>query len=254
MPIHDWSRVPAGIFHHFHHSWIEEIQRSLNAGLLPADYYALAEQTAAGFGPDVLTLQGGRNGDDGGPAAPPSSGNGVLLAPPKVRFTAETGTDFYRRKQNRVAVRHVSGDRVVAFVEVVSPGNKAGFNGLRAFVEKAAELSIDKGVHLLILDLLPPGPRDPNGIHGAIWEEVTDEKYAAPADKPLTLAAYESALTIRAYVEPVAVGDTLIDMPLFLEPGAHVLVPLEATYEAAWRAVPRRWQRVLEPTAPQTNA
>ena len=57
MPVHDWTRVDAGIFHHFHHAWIEEISRTLNAGLLPADYYALAQQFAGGFGPDVLTLQ-----------------------------------------------------------------------------------------------------------------------------------------------------------------------------------------------------
>ena len=57
MPVLDWSRVEAGIFHHFHHSWIEELQRTLNRGVLPSDYYAMAEQHAAGFGPDVLTLQ-----------------------------------------------------------------------------------------------------------------------------------------------------------------------------------------------------
>jgi hypothetical protein len=45
----------------------------------------------------------------------------------------------------------------------------------------------------------------------------------------------------------VAVGDALAPMPLFLEPGAHVLVPLEATYAAAFSAVPRRWRRVLAP-------
>src|ERR1700739_539434 len=44
MPVHDWTRVGAGIFHDFHHAWIEEIKRALNAGLLPDDYYALAEQ------------------------------------------------------------------------------------------------------------------------------------------------------------------------------------------------------------------
>ncbi len=57
MPIHDWSRVEAGIFHDFHHAWIEEIKRALNAGLLPSEYYAMAEQHTAAFGPDVLTLQ-----------------------------------------------------------------------------------------------------------------------------------------------------------------------------------------------------
>jgi hypothetical protein len=248
MPIHDWSRVDAGIFHDFHHAWIEEIKRCLNAGLLPEDYYALAEQHAAGFGPDVLTLQGSANGDAS--ETPPSvrastGGVALLVAPPKVHLTAETDMEFYRRKQNTVTVRHVSGDRVVAMVEVVSPGNKTSRNGLRSFVEKAAEL-LDKRIHLLILDLLPPGPRDPRGIHDAIWEEITDKGYTPPAGKPLTLAAYESALTVRAFVEPVAVGDVLTEMPLFLEPGAHVPVPLEATYQAAFNAVPRRWRRVLE--------
>ena len=112
-------------------------------------------------------------------------------------------------------------------------------------MEKAAEL-LDQRIHLLILDLNPPTPRDPHGIHGAIWEEITGQDYVAPANKPLTLAAYESGLTVRAYVEPVAVGDQLADMPLFLEPGAHVLVPLENTYQGAFAALPRRWRVVLE--------
>jgi hypothetical protein len=50
MPVHDWTHVDAGILHAFHHSWIEEIARALNRGLLPPDYYALPEQHAAGFG------------------------------------------------------------------------------------------------------------------------------------------------------------------------------------------------------------
>jgi hypothetical protein len=57
MPIHDWTRVDAGIFHAFHHRWISAISDVLNTGLLPSDFYALPEQMAAGFGPDVLTLQ-----------------------------------------------------------------------------------------------------------------------------------------------------------------------------------------------------
>ena len=35
-------------------------------------------------------------------------------------------------------------------------------------------------------------------------------------------------------------------MPLFLEPELYVNVPLEATYQAAYRGVPRRWKTVLE--------
>ena len=62
MPIHDWTRVYAGIFHDFHHEWISVIRRALNSGLLPPDYYALAEQIVSGLGPDVLTLEVPKNG------------------------------------------------------------------------------------------------------------------------------------------------------------------------------------------------
>lgn len=35
MPMHDWTLVPAGIFHAFHHRWISAINDALNGGLLP---------------------------------------------------------------------------------------------------------------------------------------------------------------------------------------------------------------------------
>ena len=46
VPVHDWTRVDAGIFHDFHHEWISEIKRALNRGILAPPYYALAEQIA----------------------------------------------------------------------------------------------------------------------------------------------------------------------------------------------------------------
>ncbi len=243
MPVHDWSRVSAGIFHHMHHSWIEEIQRVLNAGLLPSDYYALAEQRTAGYGPDVLALQVD-SGEDYIVAAPAHRNGRLMVAKPQVAVTAETDMEFYRRKQNVVAVRHVSDDRVVALVEVVSPGNKSSRSAMRSFVEKTAQL-LDQRIHLLILDLHRPGSFDPQGIHAAIWEEIA-QTWDAPPDRPLTLVAYESAMTIRAFVQPVAVGDALIDMPLYLEPNGYVPVPLESTYGRAFDVLPKRWRSVVE--------
>jgi hypothetical protein len=249
MPIHDWTRVDAGIFHHFHHCWTGEIADVLNEGLLPSEYYALAEQHAGGFGPDVLTLQGPGDENDADVGAPddamPVGQGSLLLAPVTLRPTAETDLAFYRRKQNVVSVRRVSGDRVVAVIEIVSRGNKAARNPLAAFVQKAAEL-LESGVHLLIVDLYPPGPRDPTGIHGTIWQEIAGEQYVPPPGKPLTLAAYDSGISLRTFVEAVAVGDALPEMPLFLEPEHGVMVPLEKTYTAAFATMPRRWRRVLE--------
>lgn len=250
MPIHDWSKVDAGIFHDFHHAWIEQIKRMLNSGVLPPDHYAMAEQHTSHFGPDVLTLQSrvpaAQDAGNGDPIGRESDSSGrAILATPKAHLAGATDLEFYRRKQNVVAVRHVSGDRLVAIVEIVSPGNKSSRAVFNKFVDKAVEF-LNQDIHLLILDLIPPTRRDPNGIHGAIWEALCDEAYKAPPGKPLTLAAYEAEMAVRAYVEAVAVGDSLMEMPLFLRAGAHVPVDLEATYRTAWEAVPRRWRSVIE--------
>jgi len=248
MPMHDWKKVPAGIFHAFHHEWVSELSRALNRSLLPDAYYALPEQVAAGFGPDVLTLQGRVREEDA-----PSYGSGGtasatgLLIRPRMRFSAETETEFYRRKKSAIAIRHVSDDRLVAMIEIVSPGNKSNKHAFQAFLDKACEL-IEHRIHLLIVDPFPPGPRDPRGIHGAIWEQVQDEPFEPPADQPLTLVAYECELITRAYIETLAVGRALPDMPLFLEPNGCVMVPLETTYGTAFDVMPKRWQSVLEPS------
>ena len=199
MPIHDWTRVDAGIFHAFHHDWISAIAHALNRGLLPGDYYALPEQISGKYGPDVLTLQGpDRTGHDSGsrPKDAPGENGGGVLTLPKLKPTAETDMEFYRRRQKVVAIRHVSDDQLVAMVEIVSPGNKAGRKPLRASVEKAADL-LDQGIHLLIIDLHRPTKLNPEGIHGEIWQDVSGSDYVAPKDKPLTLAAYENGSILR---------------------------------------------------------
>src|SRR5438045_2430391 len=110
MPVHDWTRVDAGIFHDFHHALIEEIKRALNRGLLPPGYYAMAEQIAGGLGPDVLTLQRPTNGSP----LPPETGGGVALAtmPPQVEFRIRAEPDQYAAKAKAVAVRHKSNHQV----------------------------------------------------------------------------------------------------------------------------------------------
>jgi hypothetical protein len=57
MPIHDWTRVDSGDFHHFHQRWIQDIAAALNKGLLPPEFMALSEQIAGRTIPDVLTLE-----------------------------------------------------------------------------------------------------------------------------------------------------------------------------------------------------
>ena len=73
------------------------------------------------------------------------------------------------------------------------------------------------------------------------------DQYFVPPDDPLTLASYRAALDmVEAYVEHFSVGNSLVDMPLFLDAEFYVNVPLEATYDAAYRGVPEYCRGILE--------
>ena len=242
MPIHDWTRAPSGYFHHFHQRWTGAICDALIAGLLPKGIFALVEQYSGALVPDVLALETRPLKDRDWS----TSRGGVALAtePPGTRFVSREDPEIvYAAKANRVALHRE--DETIAVIEIVSPGNKASQIALRQFVEKSLEL-LERGINLLVVDLFPPTRRDPEGIHPAIWSGINDEPFALPADKRLTLASYLAGSVKTAYVEPVAAGDSLPAMPLFLEAKKYLRVPLEETYESTWKACPEEFkQRVI---------
>ena len=51
---------------------------------------------------------------------------------------------------------------------------------------------------------------------------------------------------VTCYVEPLAVGAALVEMPLFLTPDRYVNVPLGQAYLAAYEDVPGWWKNVLD--------
>jgi hypothetical protein len=244
MPVHDWTLVDAGLFHHFHQEWCVGLCNALNSGRLPRDYFALVEQNVHGPIPDVLTL---KLTPDGAPTSDDTAGGvAVETRAPRTRLTRRAEQGSYLRKANRITVRHRHGD-VVAVIEVISPGNKASRAEFRSLVEKSAAL-VRQGIHLLLIDLFPPGSRDPQGLHKAIWDEFEEEEFELPRDKPLTLAGYDAGPPHVAYVEFVGVGDSLPEMPLFLKPAVYVPAPLDETYQGAWNVFPAPLKGLLEPT------
>lgn len=244
MPVHDWSRVDANVYYHFHQRWTIAICDALNAGLLPPGYSALVEQHAGGVAPDVLALE-----RRGGSKRPTEPKGGVLTAtPPQTRLVRQAKVALAARA-NRIVIRHRLGE-VVCVMEIVSPGNKGSRAAFRAFVEKTIDF-LQRGIHLLIIDLLPPTPRDPQGMYKAIWDEIEDDPFELPSDKPLTLAAYVAGDLLlgsetTAYIELIGVGDPLPDMPAYLTRGGYVSVPLEATYQAAWATCPADLRELVE--------
>jgi hypothetical protein len=203
----------------------------------------MVEQKTGGPEPDVVTLE----------LTPPpelqAGGIAVEVQPPRVLYTTSTEAASYAKKANRITIRHADGD-VVAILEVVSPGNKDSRDAIRAFTRKAVEF-LHAGIHLLIVDLFPPNRRNPQGIHKTIWDRLRDEPFTLPPDKPLTVAAYACGTEFAAYVQPLAVGDALPDMPVFLTADRYVLCPLEETYATAWEQFPTPLKAPLETATEQ---
>ncbi|HET6246770.1 MAG TPA: DUF4058 family protein [Tepidisphaeraceae bacterium] len=238
MPIHDWTRVEAGDFHHFHQTWIPFLAAALNGGGLPPGFMAMAEQVTGRPIPDVVTLQFSEpRGNTGGVA--------LAAAPaPSARVIRKLEPINYARRADRVVIRHGRG-KVVAIIEIVSPGNKSSQHAIRSFVEKAADI-LTQGIHLVVVDVFPPTPRDPQGLHKAIWDQFEDEPFDFLPDKPLTVASYVGGDMPTAYVESVGVGDRLPAIPLFLTEFDHVPCPLDPTYEQAWAVFPAMLKEIIE--------
>jgi Protein of unknown function (DUF4058) len=240
MPIHDWARVPSGLFHDFHQSWSIRIKDALNAGRLPKGIAALVEQRAGPRESDVLAIETKNKP----PAAAVTNGGVATVDRPLTRIVRRSTKEILSGRANRIVVKHHLG-RIVAVIEIVSPGNKDSRAALRDFVEKTIDC-LRAGIHILIVDLFPPTPRDPFGMHKAIWDEIEEEDFAFPEGKDRILASYETGGVRAAYVEPVGLGDQLPDMPLFLTNALHVMVPLESTYQTTWEASPEELRIAVE--------
>jgi len=211
----------------------------------------MTEQRALDYELDILTLRQHRvpeqdgSGNGSVPSEETNGGISVAAAPPKVLLsrTAPSPSPELDYRRRWIAIRHVSGKRVVAIVEVVSPGNKSSQDAIRAFTAKVVEW-LGLGVHVLVIDLFPPTARDPQGIHQAIWGERAGD-YALPSGRPLTLVSYVAGQNQRAYIQPIAVGEALAEMPLFLSEERYVPVPLEPSYSAAFAEVDEDVKEIL---------
>lgn len=264
VTIHDWTRGGPGAWHDFHYGWIAEIRRQLNGGLLPDRYYALAEPQGGfavagdgGEGPeedgdaddpfggrrfegDLLTLHHG----DRPAEESPSGEGGIAVAerPPRATVTAPLSLTY--RGPRRIAVRHRSGDRTVALVEIASPGNRTGVTKINAFCDKI-EAALRGGVHVVLADLFPPTPLLPAGLVGEIADRF-DATYEPPNGEPLAVASYRSAgEATTSFVEPLRPGDPPPTVPLFLSADRYINLPLADGYAAAFAASPRHLRASL---------
>jgi hypothetical protein len=131
MPLHDWTRVPSGLFHDFYQSWSIRIKDALNAGRLPSGVVALVEQRSGPREPEILAIESRArrrrwDADVGGVAT---------MEPPATQIVQRSNKEIYAGRANRIVVRHHLG-RIIAVIEILSPGNKDTRAALRDFVDE----------------------------------------------------------------------------------------------------------------------
>ena len=229
MPLHDWTKADGGLFHDFHTTWLTRLVDALNGGVLPAGYFAMVEHHSGVYIPDVVAFS------TAGPA-PAAGGNGATVTEPRTERQEVLPHKRAARPRRRVTVR--TARRVVAVVEIVSPGNKDRAKAVREFAEKVADL-VAGGIHVAVVDILPPGRFDPGGMHPPVCKVLKAGAGAAPpADRPLTFAGYRAGPPPVAYLGYAAVGQPIPEVPLFLHGDAHVALPLEETYMTNYTRLP----------------
>src|SRR5262249_39570871 len=143
----------------------------------------------------------------------PVDGGLATLQQPKSAIVAKSEKLSSARRLDRLVIRHVSDDEVVAVIEIVSRGNKRSRDELDAFVRKA-NAYLENQIHFSFVDVYPPGRLDPQGIHGAIWDYRGEESELLPDRKPLVASGYKAGDGVTAYVNPFGLEDTIPETPL----------------------------------------
>jgi hypothetical protein len=122
MSLHHWPnpRVP---WSSFHNHWIVRLVEHLNGGVLPVGFHARPTELVIGIEPDLLLLQDA-DSPENGPGAAQALGEATLTAvvPAPADLPLAGIYSAY------------DSSRLVAAIELVSPGNKDRAEARTAFV------------------------------------------------------------------------------------------------------------------------
>jgi hypothetical protein len=215
----------------FHHAWVSTMAFALNREL-PAGFEAQPEvQIGSLMAIDVATRSES-------PRDPEVSG-GVLTAtwaPPAPTSTLPADLGDLDEFEVRIYDR-AGGSRLVAAVELVSPSNKDWLDHREAFVAKCFAL-LQAGVSVMIVDIV--SSRFANLGRALIAKIAGAESVDGdPQDRCYAMACRWVGMGPRARLEtwsyPVAIGQPLPTLPLWLDFDLAIPLVLEATYEETCR-------------------
>jgi hypothetical protein len=136
-----------------------------------------------------------------------------------------------------VTIEYGGERRVVASVVFAHRGFTETPSGRRAFAIKCAQW-LQRGVSVVALNT--DNPADVHGDLTALLKLPTSIAWRSPTD--LSVVAYrphgvEEFAKLDVWTYPLAVGESLPTVPLWLEPDLAIPLDLEATYEAACKSL-----------------
>ncbi len=235
MPLLDHFQPPLSVSHPwkgFHSAWANAITSRLNE-VLPEGFYAIPEVPLGNTVEiDVATLEEIGNGVavGAGPAT-------AVWAPPRPRLTAPV--DFTRVHGVEVHVfQDDGGPRLRAAIELVSPSNKDRPRSRQTFAAKCVGY-LEHGVAVVVIDTVT---RRSGNLHDEIVRTLEAPALAWGSPTPLYAVAYRTAprkaeTLVEVWPEPLAVGQDLPALPLWIDEDLCLPLPLQASYEAACRSL-----------------
>jgi hypothetical protein len=233
MPLRDHftDKVPKR-FHWegFHSAWPATLVRHLNRGLLPPGYHAeprvrlgsLAQIDVGAHDISSETTSSHSSGFDHGAA---------VYAPPAPALILET--DLSQEDLFEVQVfDDEMGGKLVAAIELISPGNKDRAQSRHEFVVKCASM-LKAQVSLVLIDIV-------TNRHANLFTELMEYlEIPEPAGRlpghlygcSLLPQGVNGHAKVKVWPEVLEVGRLLPTLPLWLRDDLAVPLELESTYE-----------------------
>ncbi len=234
MPLRDHFRPPTtryASWESLHGMWPAVFVQQLRTQLPPGFVAAPRVHLGPYFEIDIAAFE-----QDDRPSGRGSGGGTATLAAPRPTWAIET--DVPEEDEYEVRIYNADEERqLVATIELVSPANKDRPDKRRAFVGKCAAL-LRKGVAVSIVDVVTVR-------HANLYAEVMafvghPDPTLGPEPPPVYAAscrwtpnAAGTRATLEAWSNPMAVGERLPPLPLWLADGVSVVFDLERSYEQA---------------------
>lgn len=240
MPLRDHFRPPLSrhrSFEGFHGGWPMKIVDRLNARLPPEFVAEPRVHLGSAFEIDVATFEGAAESWGQNLAADNGSGATAAWSPEKPAVLVEG--ELPTPSEYEVLVYELSDweRRLVAAIELVSPGNKDRLENRRNFVYTCDAL-LQQGVSVAIVDIVTV--RSANLYH-ELAELVGT---AAPVSMSTSIyaVAFRSIRSIdrwrvETWPHELSLGQPLPTLPLWISDTTFVPVELEASYEETCRAL-----------------